>query len=104
LKTWRYAADAGADPSAIARRVSAEVAHLVKERPEIPVHCVQDGAPELRILPQTLRLVLPQNTNVREIVDLNHLVGYLDDVVDACEPAGDPLRHEGLVPHRTLER
>jgi len=95
LKTWRYAADAGAEPSAIARRVAAEVAHLVKARPAIPVHCVQDGAPELRILPQTLRSMLPKNTNVREIVDFNHLLGYLDDVVDACEAAGDPHDMKG---------
>jgi len=110
LKTWRYAADAGAEPSAIARRVSAEVAHLVKQRPEIPVHCVQDGAPELRILPQTLRSVLPQNTTIREVVDFAHLVGYLDDVVDACEPVGDPhdmkswYRAELLTDDRAIER
>jgi hypothetical protein len=95
LKTWRYASDADADPSMIARRVSADVFHLVKERPEIPVHCVQDGAKELRILPETLRRVLPQNTAVRELVDFEHLVGYLDDVVDACEPAGDPVDMKG---------
>lgn len=110
LKTWRYAADAGSDPSTIARRVSADVAHLVKERPEIPVHCVQDGAPELGILPRSLRDVLPQNTTVREVVDFEHLVGYLDDVVDACEPAGDPhdmkgwYRSELLNDDRAIDR
>lgn len=110
LKTWRYAADAGAEPSKIARRVSAEVAHLIKARPEIPVHCVQDGAPELRVLPQLLRSVLPRSTNIREVVDFAHLVGYLDDVVDACEPAGDPhdmtswYRSELLTDDRAIER
>jgi hypothetical protein len=89
LHTWRYAAESDADPSSIARRVSADVAHLIKGRPQIPVHCVQDGAPELGILPKTLRSVLPANTNIRELVDFEHLMGYLDDVVDACEPAGD---------------
>jgi hypothetical protein len=59
------------------------------------VHCVQDGAPELRILPQTLRSMLPTNTNVRELVDFEHLAGYLDEVVDACEPAGDPADMKG---------
>ncbi len=90
LHTWRYAAEAAADPSALAQRVSAEVARLVQERPKIPVHCVQDGAPELRILPQTLRGALPPNTNIRELIDFEHLMGYLNDVVDACDPAGDP--------------
>lgn len=95
LKTWRYAAEADADPSVLARRVSADVAHLVRKRPKIPVHCVQDGAPELRILPLTLRSVLPTNTNVRELIDFEHLAGYLDDVVDACDPAGDPADMKG---------
>jgi hypothetical protein len=95
LATWRYAAEADAAPSLIARRVSADVAHLVSERPEIPVHCVQDGAPELRILPTTIRSALPQNAVVRELVDFEHLAGYLDDVVDACEPAGDPADMKG---------
>lgn len=95
LHTWRYAAEAAADPSALARRVGADVARLVRAHPELPVHCVQDGAPELRVLPELLRAVLPANTNVRELVDFEHLVGYLDRVVDACEPAGDPHDWKG---------
>ncbi len=95
LKTWRYAAEADADPGVIARRVSADVSHLVKQRPKVPVHCVQDGAKELRILPETLRNTLPQNSVVRELVDFAHLLGYLDDVVDACEPASDPADMKG---------
>ena len=95
LKTWRYAAEADADPSAIARRVSADVDRLVRERPELPVHCVQDGAPELRVLPATLRATLPTGTTIRELVDFQHLVGYLDDVVNACEPEGDPRDMKG---------
>jgi hypothetical protein len=90
LRTLRYSAEAGADPSTIARRVGADVAHLVAGRTEVPVHCVQDGAPELGILPATLRATLPANVNVRELIDFEHLLGYLDDVVDACEPEGDP--------------
>lgn len=110
LKTWRYAADADADPSVLAHRVSAEVAQLVHGRPEVPVHCVQDGAPELRILPQTLHTTLPATTKVRELVDFEHLVGYLDDVVDACEPEGDPhdmkgwYRTELLSDDRAIDR
>jgi hypothetical protein len=95
LKTWRYGAEANADPNVLARRVTADVAWLIKHRPEIPVHCVQDGAKELRVLPDTLRTKLPENTNIRELVDFEHLVGYLDDVVDACEPEGDPNDMKG---------
>ena len=95
LRTWRYAAEADADPSAIARRVSADVDRLVRGRPELPVHCVQDGAPELRVLPATLRATLPSGTTIRELVDFQHLAGYLDDVVDACEPEGDPHDMKG---------
>src|SRR5690606_11734487 len=95
LRTWRYAAEAEADPSVIARRVSADGSHLVKQRPKVPVHCVQDGAKELRVLPEMLRNTLPQNSVMREFVDFAHLVGYLDDVVDACEPASDPADMKG---------
>ncbi len=70
--------------------MSADVAHLVQKSPELPVHCIQDAAPELGILPQMLRTTLPVNTNIRELVDFEHLMGYLDDVVDACQP-GDPF-------------
>jgi len=90
LQTWRYAAEADVDPDSIAQRISAEVACLVKRRPSMPVHCVQDGAPQLSLLPKMLRASLPANTNIRELVDFHHVMGYLDDVVDACEPAGDP--------------
>lgn len=90
LFTRRYAAEAEADPKSIARRTSADVARLVQGRPELPVHCIQDGAPELRILPEILRTKLPANANIRELVDFEHLIGYLDDVVAACEPVGDP--------------
>jgi len=74
------------------------------------VHCVQDGAPELRIFPQTLRCVPLQNTTIREVVDFAHLVGYLDDDVDACEPVGDPhdmeswYRAELLTDDHAIER
>jgi len=95
LQTRRYAAEADAQPGAIAQRVSADVAHFVQKSPELPVHCIQDAAPELGILPETLRTTLPANTNIRELVDFEHLMGYLDDVVDACEPAGDPFNMKG---------
>lgn len=54
------------------------------------MHYVQDGVLELRILPHTLRSVLPPDTNIREAVDFAHLVGDLYDVADACERPAIP--------------
>lgn len=90
LHTWRYAVEADADPTKLADRVAKDVAWILKARPGIPVHCVQDAAPELNRLPEALATVLPSNANVVELVDLEHLMEYLEDVVDACEPEGDP--------------
>lgn len=96
LQTWRYAANADVEPDLLAARVVADVEHLVQQRPGIPVHCVQDAASELGILPQLLRGALrPMNTDVCELIDFEHLAGYLDKVVDACEPPGDPFDMKG---------
>ena len=92
LHTFRYAAQADADPAVIAQRISADVAWVAKHYPSIDIHCIQDGAPELRVVPKTLGSMLPANMDVQvtDLVDFKHLLGYLDDVVDACEPPGDP--------------
>jgi hypothetical protein len=92
LKTWRVAAEADADPAKFADRVAEEVAWILKVHPKVPVHCVQDAAPELRALPEALERALPvgKAATVVELVDFEHLMGYLDDVVDACEPVDDP--------------
>jgi hypothetical protein len=90
VHTWRYALPADADGKELARRVSAEVAWLLREHPGVPVHCIQDASPELDVLPKMLAEQLPANTTVCELVDFEHLMGYLESVVDACEPAGDP--------------
>lgn len=95
LRTWRYAVEADADPTKLAERVANDVAWILKARPGIPIHCVQDAAPELDRLPEALATVLPTNTNLVEIVDLEHLMEYLEDVVDACEPEGDPHDMKG---------
>ena len=102
LHTWRYALDAGSSLESIARRVSADIAHLMAARPELPVTCVQDGAPELRLLPKKLREVLPVNTNITELIDFEHLLGYLDKVVAAFEPEGDPQDMKGWYRHELL--
>lgn len=53
-------------------------------------------------MPEILRSILPANTNLRELVDLEHLLGYLDDVVDACEPPGDPSDWKGWYQNELL--
>ena len=90
LHTWRHATDASADPAQTARRVTADVAAVVKEHPSIDVACIQDGACELDVLPQCLRKGLPASTHVNELTDIKHTMGYIEKVVDATEPAGDP--------------
>jgi hypothetical protein len=90
LHTLRYGTDAAADPAKLADRVSEDVVAVIRDRPGIPVHCVQDAAPELRALPEALARAVPANTCVVELVDFKHLMDYLDAVVDACEPEGDP--------------
>jgi len=110
LHTWRYAVDAAADPTQLADRVAADVAWIVAANSDVPVHCIQDAAPELRALPEALRRVLPANIQAVELVDLEHLMGYLDKVVDTCEPAGDPknmkrwYRHELLHDDAAIDR
>jgi hypothetical protein len=95
LHTWRYATEASADPTTIARRVAKDVAWITNAHRGVPIHCVQDGASELRALPEALALTLPANTSPVELVDFEHLMGYLEDVVEACEPAGDPHDWKG---------
>jgi hypothetical protein len=90
IHTWRCATHASADPATVALRVAKDVAWITNVHPDVPVHCVQDGAPELRALPEALALTLPPTTISVELVDFEHLMGYLEDVVDACAPAGDP--------------
>ncbi len=94
LRTLRYGRDASADPNKLADRVAADVAEVLRLHPDVHLHCVQDGAPELRALPEALARTLPANTTVVELIDFEHLMGYLDKVVDACEPEGDPLSYK----------
>ncbi len=95
LRTLRYGTDASADHDGLADRVAADVLAIVRARPAVKLHCVQDAAPELRALPEALARVLPANTQVVQLVDLEHLMGYLEAVVDAVEPDGDPHDMKG---------
>lgn len=103
LHTWRYAVEANADSDEIAHRVTADTTWLVRQYPGIPVQCIQDGAPELVILPKMLTEKLPADTAVNQLVDFEHLMGYLDKVVDACEPNGDPKDRKGQYRAQLLE-
>jgi hypothetical protein len=91
LETRHYSVEANADPNALADRVAADVNQVLQVHPTIPVHCIQDAAPELRALPEALARALPSEVVVRNLIDFEHLVkDYLDVVVDRCEPEGDP--------------
>lgn len=103
LHTWRCAAVASVAPSVIARRVANDVAWILGKHRNVPVHCVQDGAPELRALPESLGSVLPANANVVVLVDLEHLMGYLNNIVDTCEADGDPHDWKGWYRSRLLQ-
>ena len=91
LHTWRYSVEAEADRAKLADRVAADVAWILRANPGAQIHCIQDAAKELRAMPEALTRVLSVNgKSFVELVDLEHLMGYLDNVVDACEPEGDP--------------
>jgi len=95
LHTWRYATDAAANTVELADRVAADAAWILAAHPGVPLHSIQDAAPELRALPEALTRALPANTNRVDLVDFEHLMGYLDAVVDACHPEGDPRDMKG---------
>jgi len=96
LRTTMYGAEATTDQNALAARVAADVAAIMAARPGVKVHCVQDAAPELRAMPKALSLVMPVDKSFVELVDIEHLArDYLDEVVDATEPEGDPHDMKG---------
>ena len=106
LHTTRYGTDAGGDRDGLVARVKADIDATVRRYTGIPVLCIQDGAKDLTSLPTGLRAELTdeelaalptQLVNSRitpaqfhHLTDFEHLMGYLDNVVNTCEPAGDP--------------
>jgi hypothetical protein len=111
LRTIMYGAEATADQNALADRVAADVVAIVAAHPRVKVHCVQDAAPELRAMPEALVRALPRGKAFVDLVDIEHLCrDYLDKVVDACEPEGDPhhmkewYRGELLRDDRAIDR
>ena len=96
LRTTMYGAEATADQNALADRVTADVAAILAAHPDVNVHCVQDAAPELRAMPESLSRAMPAGKSFVDLVDMEHLTrDYLDEVVDACEPEGDPHDMKG---------
>lgn len=92
--TWRFALDAGAKPEQMARRVTAQVKALTEANPRAEVYCIQDEAPELAALPKMLEETLGPHTKVTRLTDFEHLMGYVEDAVDALVPEGDPWSHK----------
>jgi hypothetical protein len=96
LRTLMYGAEANTDQNALADRVAADVLAIVAAHPDVKVHCVQDAAPELRAMPEALVRAMPTGKPFVVLVDIEHLArDYLDEVVDACEPPGDPNDMKG---------
>jgi len=110
-RTTMYGAEATTDQNALADRVAADVLVIIAAHPDVKVHCVQDAAPELRALPEALVRAMPRGKSFVDLVDIEHLArDYLDKVVDACEPDGDPhdmkswYRGELLRDDRAIDR
>lgn len=111
LRTIMYGAEATTDQNALADRVAVDVQAIIAARPGVKVHCVQDAAPELRALPEALVRAMPRGEPFVDLVDIEHLCrDYLDEVVDACQPDGDPhhmkewYRRELLRDDRAIDR
>ncbi len=103
LKTWRMATDASAEVSEFAARVTSQVATIARSEPNIPIVVIQDGAKELRALPEQVRdAVANTDCAVHQRIDFIHLLKYLTDVVKACEPPGDPRRMRDWYCHELL--
>lgn len=111
LRTIRYGDDANVDPATLAARVVRDVERVVELRGAMDITIVQDGASELDALPKALAASDVARACARhEVVDLNHALDYLRDVVRQCEPGGDPnkmgewYRDELLRDDRAVDR
>ncbi len=82
-RTLWFGADAEADVSALVSRMVADIDHLLARHPGVPVTVVQDGAPELAVLPEALQRQLPRTATLRVLTDFPHAIAYLDKVVAA---------------------
>lgn len=82
-RTLWFGADAEGDVAALVSRMVADIDHLLARHPGVPVTVVQDGAPELSVLPEALKRQLPRTVTLRILTDFPHAIAYLDRVVAA---------------------
>ncbi|HMV76171.1 MAG TPA: hypothetical protein PKB00_16480, partial [Microthrixaceae bacterium] len=92
--SFRYGADAGHDVELLVARVVDDVCHLCERDASIPVACIQDGATDLEPLRRSLRERLPAATEIFELSDFHHAIGYLDAII-AARDDGDPTNMAG---------
>jgi hypothetical protein len=91
VRTTRYAVPAHRGPSSIVRRMLADVAHALDQKPNLNVGIVQDGAPELWNI---LREAIKQEPALRGVriyktFDFYHLMEYLARVLDEEKSSGE---------------
>ena len=89
-RTLRYGIPHDGDAEMLAARIVDDVLAVVESYPRATVICIQDGARDLDVLRSRLRECLPEGVRRCHVVDFHHAVSYLDAVVTACEPPGDP--------------
>jgi len=92
--SFRYGADAGHDVELLVARVVDDVHHLCEQHARVPVACIQDGGADLEPLRRRLRERLSEATEIFELTDFHHAIGYLDAII-AARNDGDPANLAG---------
>lgn len=93
-RSLRYGADAGHHVELLVARVVDDVYHLCERHAGVPVACIQDGSADLEPLRRSLRDRLPATSELFELTDFHHAIGYLDAITaarndgDAADMAG----------------
>jgi len=77
LQTIRYGRMPQGDAVALCGGIAADVAMLLKKRPDLKVQTLADGAPEMRNLLSTEVNAAKLGTQVFQLVDLGHLIQKL---------------------------
>jgi hypothetical protein len=92
LQTRRYAAPAHEGPQQILSRVEADLQHALKQKPQLRIAVVQDGAPELWGLMWELldRMGIKRRRRV-ERIDRYHATQHLSGALDALK-IPDPIK------------
>jgi hypothetical protein len=87
LVIYRYGCGAHDDPAAILDRMMADLAHVLAQRPKLPIGVVQDGAPEMWKLVRAAlaRAGLLEGRHILEAIDKHHLFERLADVLEVVK-------------------